>query len=339
MTLLGVLALRCCGAYAVFAAGGKADFSIAASPSSQTVTPGSGDDVLGDGHAGRTGSPGRSRSARAACRAGATASWKLSDGTTSNVVPPNLNSATLTIQTASTTPNGTSQPLITATSGKLTQHDHRHAGRPARGAAELHARRRPRRPRRCVQGDQASYSGDVNRTGGFSGAVSLSVSGPPEGRDRVLEPEQHGLGREPRARRCRSRPRATPRRTPTQLHDHRHRHGQRKHRLAIRRRDADRPEEPELPDRRRSRRRSSSPGRKAPLDLLAHQPLATSTSRSRTSRSRSRRARASPAAAARRTSRSRRFRRLGIRSRCRRARRRRSPSSASPTPTSRRSRC
>ena len=40
MTLLGVLPLLCIGAFAVFAAGGKADFSIAASPSSQTVSQG-----------------------------------------------------------------------------------------------------------------------------------------------------------------------------------------------------------------------------------------------------------------------------------------------------------
>ncbi len=40
LTLLGVLALSGISAYAVFAAGGKPDFSIAASPSSQTVSQG-----------------------------------------------------------------------------------------------------------------------------------------------------------------------------------------------------------------------------------------------------------------------------------------------------------
>ena len=52
MTLLGVLVAIGLGAYTVFAAGGKADFSIAASPSSQTVTQGQATTYSRDGHAG-----------------------------------------------------------------------------------------------------------------------------------------------------------------------------------------------------------------------------------------------------------------------------------------------
>src|SRR5436190_24373162 len=119
VTLLGVLALACLGAYTVLAAGGKADFTIAASPSSQTVSAGQSATytVTITRVNGFTGAVSLSAGS---LPNGATAAWKLSDGSASSVVPSNLNSATLTVQTASSTPNGTSQPLITATSDKLT---------------------------------------------------------------------------------------------------------------------------------------------------------------------------------------------------------------------------
>src|SRR6476620_1017419 len=115
LALVGVLALSGMSAYAVLAAGGKADFSIDASPSSQTVSQGQATayTVAVTRANGFTGSV---TLVASGLPSNTTASWKLSDGTSSNVVTPSLNSATLTIQTASNTPSGTSQPLITATS-------------------------------------------------------------------------------------------------------------------------------------------------------------------------------------------------------------------------------
>src|SRR5919108_122270 len=92
LTLLGVLTVLALSAYAVYAAGGKADFSIAASPSSQTVSQGQAATytVTLSRLNGFTGSVSLSASN---LPSGATASWSLSDGTTSNVVPSSLNSA------------------------------------------------------------------------------------------------------------------------------------------------------------------------------------------------------------------------------------------------------
>jgi uncharacterized membrane protein len=165
------------GAYAVFAAGGK-DFSIAASPANQTVSQGQAATytVTVTRVNGFTGSVTLSATN---LPSGASASWKLSDGTSSNVVPPNLNSATLTIQTASNTPNGTSQPQITATSGKLTDKATvtlivQPASQPNFALSVSPV------SQTVLQGDETTYSVSVNRSGGFSGPVALSVSGLPK---------------------------------------------------------------------------------------------------------------------------------------------------------------
>jgi hypothetical protein len=165
------------GAYAVFAAGGK-DFSIAASPANQTVSQGQAatytvtvtrvNGFAGSVTLNATNLP-----------SGANASWRLSDGTSSNVVPPSLNSATLTIQTASSTPNGTSQPQITATSGKLTDKNTvtlivQPASQPNFALSVSPA------SQTVLQSDETSYGVSVNRTGGFNGPVALSVSGLPK---------------------------------------------------------------------------------------------------------------------------------------------------------------
>jgi hypothetical protein len=178
LALLGVLVMSGVGAYAVFAAGGKADFSIAASPAGQTVSKGQSatytvtvtrvNGFMGSVSLAASSLPG-----------GATATWKLSDGTSSNVLPPTLNSATLTIQTTSSSPNGTSQPVVTATSGNLT-----HAititliVQPA-SQPNFTLTTSPV-SQTVLQGDQTSYGVNVNRTGDFSGPVSLSVAGLPK---------------------------------------------------------------------------------------------------------------------------------------------------------------
>jgi uncharacterized membrane protein len=177
LTLLCVLCLSGLGAYAVYAAA-KADFSIATSPSSQTVTQGQSTTYTvtvtrANGFADPvtlsvSGLP-----------SGATGSWKLSNGTSSNIVPSNQSSATLTVQTAASTPTGTTHPVVTATSGKLSHTTSltlvvQPAAQPNFALAATPA------SQTVVQGDQTSYGVSVSRTGGFDGAVSLSVSGLPK---------------------------------------------------------------------------------------------------------------------------------------------------------------
>jgi len=178
LTLLGVLALTGLAAYTVLAAGGKQDFTIAASPSSQTVTKGQAtaytvtvtrvNGFTGPVTLSVTGLP-----------AAASASWRLPDGSSSNVVPPSLNSATLNVQTGAGTPNGDAQPVIKATSGNLTSTTTLTLAvqPPAQPNFTLSA---SPATRAVVQSDDATYGLDVSRTGGFAGAVSLAVTGLPK---------------------------------------------------------------------------------------------------------------------------------------------------------------
>ena len=178
VTLLGVLALTGLAAYTVLAAGGKPDFTIAASPSSQTVTKGQATayTVTVTRVNGFTGPVTLSVSGLPAA---ASASWRLPGGSSSNVVPPSLNSATLNVQTGAGTPNGNAQPVIKATSGNLTN-----------TTTVTLAVQPPAQPnftlsaspatRAVVQSDDATYGLDVSRTGGFAGAVSLTVTGLPK---------------------------------------------------------------------------------------------------------------------------------------------------------------
>ena len=178
LTLLGVLALTGLAAYTVLAAGGKQDFTIAASPSSQTVTKGQAtaytvtvtrvNGFTGPVTLSVTGLP-----------AAASASWRLPDGSSSNVVPPSLNSATLNVQTGAGTPNGDAQPVIKATSGNLTSTTTLTLAvqPPAQPNFTLSA---SPATRAVAQSDDATYGLDVSRTGGFAGAVSLAVTGLPK---------------------------------------------------------------------------------------------------------------------------------------------------------------
>jgi hypothetical protein len=178
LTLLGVLVLLGVGAYSVYAAA-KADFSIAASPSSQTVSQGQSTSFTVtitrvNGFAdpitlSASGLP-----------SGATATWKLSNGTSSNVAPSNVNSATLTVQTAASTPAGTTKPVVTATGGKLSHTANltlvvQQAAQPNFTLAASPA------SQTIGQGEGTSYGVTITRTGGFSGPVSMSVAGLPKG--------------------------------------------------------------------------------------------------------------------------------------------------------------
>ena len=195
--LLTVAVVCGLGAYAVFAAGAKPDYSIAASPTSQTVNKGQAA-TYAVSVTRRNGFVGSVRLRVTNLPSGATASWKLSDGTNSNVLPPSVNRATLRIQTASNTPKGISKLGIEGTSGNLrhtttvslvvqlaTQPNFAVSGSPA--------------SRSVLPGDSTAYSVKVNRTGGFSGPVSLSVAGLPSGATASWAPSKTVSGTSPGA--------------------------------------------------------------------------------------------------------------------------------------------
>jgi hypothetical protein len=179
LTFLGVLVLLGGSAYAVYAAGGKADFSLSASPSSQTINRGQATtySVTVSRVNGFTGAV---TLGVTALPTGSTASWKLSDGTTSNVIPSSLNSATLTVQTANTSPTGTFTPTITGTSGNLSHSTTVTLVLKSGSDPNFTVATSPS-SQSVVQGDQTSYTVTVTRSNGFSGSVILGVTGLPSG--------------------------------------------------------------------------------------------------------------------------------------------------------------
>jgi hypothetical protein len=179
LALTGVLTVLGFGAYAVFAAGGTPDFSITRTPASQTVDRGQTARYIVTVKRSN-GFNGSVTLKASRLPSGASASWQLSDGTNSNVLPPRIDRARLAIKTGSNTPIATSHPLITATSGSLSH--------TATVTLVVQAASQPNFnlvatpwSRSVLQGDQTSYVINVTRAGGFKGAVNLSVSGLPSG--------------------------------------------------------------------------------------------------------------------------------------------------------------
>jgi uncharacterized membrane protein len=176
LTLLAVLAILGLSALAVLAAGGKATFTVSASPSSQTVTTGQSTSytVTVTRVNGFTGPVTLSTGA---LPAGASASWKLADGTSTNVVPATQNTATLTVATAASTPTGSSFVAITGTNGKLGDTTTVTLVVQPASQPNLTVTASPV-SQTIPQGDSTTYGVTVERTN-FSGPVGLSVSGLP----------------------------------------------------------------------------------------------------------------------------------------------------------------
>ena len=255
LALLIVAAVCGVGAYAVFAAGATPDYSIAASPASQTVSKGQAA-TYKVSVTRRNGFAGSVRLRAANLPSGATASWKLSDGTNSNVVPPGVSWATLRIKTGSNTPNGTSSPKIEGTSGNLKHTTTvklvvQPATQPNFALAVTPA------SRSLLPGEGTTYSVKVNRTGGFGGSVNLSVAGLPSGATAAWVPSRTVPGTSSGATlEIELAGSANPGSHDLVITGTGTVKGQR--RLPIGSGDADRPRVPRAPDRRQPRRRARS---------------------------------------------------------------------------------
>ena len=124
LTLLGVLATLALGAITLaFAASPKPDYSLSASPATQTITAG-GSATYAVSVNRVNGFSGSVSLSVSGLPGGASASWKLSGGPSSAntiTVPSGSSGATLTIQTANATTAGTFAPKITGVSGSLSR--------------------------------------------------------------------------------------------------------------------------------------------------------------------------------------------------------------------------
>jgi hypothetical protein len=145
------------------------DFTLSASPASQTVTQGASTTytVTVNPTGGFTGSVGFSVSG-------------LPSGAAGSFNPTTGNSSTLTVTTSSTTPAGTYPLTITGTSGLLS--------RTAIVSLVVNAAPTPDftlsaspASRTVIQGASTTYTVTITPTGGFSGSVALTVSGLPAG--------------------------------------------------------------------------------------------------------------------------------------------------------------
>jgi hypothetical protein len=160
------------GAMAVHAAGAKPNFTIAASPASQTVAPGDS--------AAYTVEIGRLNGFSGAVSLTAT---RLPQGTTASFAPQPIpgggTSATLTLTTSASTPAVTRQVRVTGTSGSISHGtwvtlvvqpaslpDYAVAASPGTHAV--------------APGGTTSYAVTVSRSGGFAGSVDLHVHGLPK---------------------------------------------------------------------------------------------------------------------------------------------------------------
>jgi hypothetical protein len=148
------------------------DFSLSASPSSQTVTQGTGTSytITVTPTNGFTGTVALSA---AGLPAGAAALYNPASVTTSG-------NSTLTVTTTTTTPPGTYPVTVTGTSGALS-----HTASPtlvvtsaAVGDYSLSA---TPSSRSITRGTSGSYTVTIARTGGFTDAVTFSVNGLPSG--------------------------------------------------------------------------------------------------------------------------------------------------------------
>jgi len=148
------------------------DFSVSATPSSQTVTQGASTSYTATvtPSGGFTGTVTFSANG---LPAGASASFNPASVTTSG-------SSTMTVTTASTTPVGSYPLTITGTSGTLSRTASVSLVVQAPPTPDFSLSTSPSSVT-VTAGSAASYTENINRTGGFTGDVTFSISGLPAG--------------------------------------------------------------------------------------------------------------------------------------------------------------
>jgi len=169
LTLLGVLVVFGTASYAVLAAASKPDFSIAASPSSQTVSPG-GKTTYTASITRLNGFTGSVNLALSGLPSGATASFGV------NPVGSSQSSSVLTVNTSPSTPSGSYTLSITGASGNLS-HSTTVKLVVQKGQTSDFAIAVSPTSQQLLQGDQTTYEISVSSVAGFTSPVSLSVSG------------------------------------------------------------------------------------------------------------------------------------------------------------------
>jgi hypothetical protein len=146
-----------------------ADFSLSATPSSQTVVAGTSTSYTANitRNGGFTGSVTFSASG---LPTGATGTFSPN--------PTTGNSSTLTLTTSATTPAGSYQVTITGTSGTLTHSTVVTLLVNPVPVGDFLLSATPG-SRRVSTGASTSYTVNISRTGGFTGAVNFTVTGLP----------------------------------------------------------------------------------------------------------------------------------------------------------------
>ncbi len=154
--------------------GGSPDYSISATPASQSVVQGNGTSytVTVTPSGGFTG--GVSLSVTAGLPPGASASFNPATTSTANTT------STMSVTTSPSTPAGTYPLTITGTSGSLSHTASVTLVVTSAAAPNFSLAASPA-SQSVTQGAGTSYGVTITRTGGFSGGVSLSVSGLPAG--------------------------------------------------------------------------------------------------------------------------------------------------------------
>src|SRR5713226_3287399 len=147
------------------------DFSLSAAPASRTVVQG-GSTTYTANISRLGGFTGGVTLSVSGLPAGSTGTF------TPN--PAAANSSTLTVTTAATTPTGSSLLTITGAGGPLTRTTSVTLIVTAPAAGDFSLTASPA-SQRVSRGGTTSFSVNITRTGGYAGAVSLSVSGLPSG--------------------------------------------------------------------------------------------------------------------------------------------------------------
>jgi hypothetical protein len=163
------------------------DFSVSASPSSQTVTAGNGTSYTATVTPSGGFSGNVSLSVSSGLPSGATATFNP------NPVSGGSGTSTMSVATSTTTPAGSYTLTITGTSGSLSHSTTVTLVVNPASSPNFSISASPS-SQTVTAGNGTSYTATVTPSGGFSGNVSLSVSGLPSGATATFNPTAIGGG-------------------------------------------------------------------------------------------------------------------------------------------------